>query len=147
MGRNDEVMGHNNQVMGRNDDILAVVVAGPTASGKSAAAMAIAREFGGVVINADSMQIYDAMPLLTARPTAADMGDIPHRLYGVLEIGDVCSAARWRDMAIAEIEAARHAGQLPVLCGGSGLYIKALMEGLSPIPEIPSAVRAGKSVV
>lgn len=127
--------------MGRNDDILVVVVAGPTASGKSAAATAIAREFNGVVINADSMQIYDGLPLLTARPTTAEMGEIPHRLYGVLAIGEVCSAARWRDMAIAEIEAARDAGLLPVLCGGSGLYIKALMEGLSPIPEIPGDIR------
>lgn len=129
--------------MGRNNDILAVVVAGPTASGKSAAAVAIAREFNGVVINADSMQIYDGLPLLTARPTVEEMGEIPHRLYGVLEIGDVCSAARWRDLAITEMAGARRAGQLPVLCGGSGLYIKALMEGLSPVPEIPAEIRRG----
>ncbi|MFT6581477.1 MAG: tRNA (adenosine(37)-N6)-dimethylallyltransferase MiaA [Alphaproteobacteria bacterium] len=122
-------------------DIPVIVVAGPTASGKSAAALAIAREFNGVVINADSMQLYKDLPLLTARPTAAEMGAVPHRLYGVLELGETCSAARWRDMAIVEIEAARQAGRLPVLCGGSGLYIKALLEGLSPIPEIPAAVR------
>lgn len=135
-------MGRNDEVTGRNNDILAVVIAGPTASGKSAAAMAVAREFDGVVINADSMQIYDGMPLLTARPTAAEMCGIPHRLYGVLNVGEICSAARWREMAIAEIETARRAGQLPILCGGSGLYIKALMEGLSPIPKIPDAIRA-----
>jgi tRNA dimethylallyltransferase len=139
-------MTRNKDMPGKTDiscenDSLAIVVAGPTASGKSAAALAIAREFNGVVINADSMQIYKDLPLLTARPTAAEMGAIPHHLYGVLELGETCSAARWRDMAIAEIEAARQAGRLPVLCGGSGLYIKALLEGLSPIPEIPSEVR------
>ena len=127
--------------MTRNKDILAIVVAGPTASGKSAAALAIAREFNGVVINADSMQIYEDLPVLTARPTDAERGDVPHRLYGVLKLGEACSAAQWRDMAIVEISEAHQAGRLPVLCGGSGLYIKALLEGLSPIPEIPVDVR------
>lgn len=120
----------------------AVVICGPTASGKSGLALAVARELGGVVINADSMQVYDALPLLTARPAAADLEAAPHRLYGVLPPTETCSAARWRDMAAAEMEAARAAGRLPILCGGTGLYLKTLMEGLSPIPDIPEEIRA-----
>lgn len=120
----------------------AIVICGPTASGKSGLALAAARELGGVVINADSMQVYDALPLLTARPAAADLGAAPHRLYGVLPPSETCSAVRWRDLAAAEMEAAWAAGRLPILCGGTGLYLKALMEGLSPIPDIPEDIRA-----
>jgi len=120
----------------------ALVIAGPTASGKSGLALKIAREFGGVVINADSMQIYDALPLLTARPSDQDMAQAPHRLYGVLPPSEVCSAARWGVRAAAEMDAAWAAGKLPVLTGGTGLYLRAVMEGLSPIPDIPDAVRA-----
>jgi tRNA dimethylallyltransferase len=120
----------------------ALVICGPTASGKSGLALAAARAFGGVVINADSMQVYDALPLLTARPSAADLQAAPHRLYGVLPPSETCSAARWRHMAAAEMEAAWTAGRLPILCGGTGLYLKTLMEGLSPIPDIPEDIRA-----
>ncbi len=119
----------------------AVIVAGPTASGKSALAMALAVEFDGVVINADSMQIYRELRVLTARPSAEDEGRVPHRLYGVLPVGDACSAARWRDLALGELEAARGCGKLPIFCGGTGLYLRALMRGLSPIPDIPVDVR------
>ncbi|BAE52310.1 tRNA (adenosine(37)-N6)-dimethylallyltransferase MiaA [Paramagnetospirillum magneticum] len=120
----------------------AVVIAGPTASGKSGLAVRIAREFGGVVINADSMQVTDALPLLTARPAPGDMALAPHRLYAVLPPTELCSAARWRDMAAMEMAAAWQAGMLPILTGGTGLYLKAVMEGLSPIPEIPESIRA-----
>lgn len=119
-----------------------VVVCGPTASGKSALAMEIARERGGVVINADSMQIYDALPVLTAQPGAADRRAVPHALYGVLPPQDICSAARWREMAIAAIGEALAQEMLPVVTGGTGLYIKALMEGFSPMPPVPPEVRA-----
>lgn len=118
-----------------------LVVAGPTASGKSALALAAAREFDGVVINADSMQIYRELRILTARPTAEDEARAPHRLYGVLPAHEVCSAGRWRAMALAEIAAAHEAGRLPILCGGTGLYLRALTEGLSPMPEVPGDIR------
>ena len=127
--------------MSGNGQSPVLIVVGPTASGKSALAVDVAAEFDGVVINADSMQVYAELPVLTAQPTVAESNRAPHRLYGALSVEDPCSAGRWRDMAVAEIEAARTAGKLPILCGGTGLYIKALMEGLSPIPDIPAAVR------
>ena len=120
----------------------AIVVAGPTASGKSALALAIARQFDGIVINADSMQVYDVLRVVTARPSPADEACAPHRLYGVLPPSETCSAARWRDMAANEMQAAWDLGKLPVVVGGTGLYIRTLMQGISPVPEIPEAVRA-----
>ena len=119
----------------------AIVIAGPTASGKSGLALAIAQAFGGWVINADSMQIYDTLRILTARPTLHDEALAPHRLYGVLSPREICSAARWRDLAALEIQAAWDAKALPVIVGGTGLYLRALTEGLSPIPEIPAEIR------
>ncbi len=121
---------------------LVIVIAGPTASGKSALALDVAEEFGGIVVNADSMQVYRELRILTARPGDAALARAPHVLYGVLSVAERCSAARWRDMALAEIAAAHAAGKLPVLAGGTGLYLKALMEGLSEMPEIPKEVRA-----
>jgi len=118
-----------------------LVVAGPTASGKSALAARLAREFDGIVINADSMQIYRDLPILTAQPGADDMAAVPHRLYGFLAIDDVCSAERWAGLARREIDAAHQAGRLPILCGGTGLYLRALMQGFSPIPDVPTEVR------
>jgi len=118
-----------------------LIVAGPTASGKSALALALAVEFDGVVINADSMQVYRELRILSARPSPKDEALAPHRLYGVLSAATRCSAGRWRDMALAEIGAAHDAGRLPVVCGGTGLYLKALAEGLSPMPDIPTEVR------
>ena len=118
-----------------------LIVAGPTASGKSALALDVAAEFDGVVINADSMQVYAELRILTARPDETAAARVPHRLYGVLPATEVCSAARWRDMAIEAIADAHRDDQLPILCGGTGLYLRALMQGLSPIPEIPEGVR------
>ncbi len=118
-----------------------LIVAGPTASGKSALALALATEFDGVVINADSMQVYAELRILTARPSPRAEALVPHRLYGVLPVTEPCSAARWRELAVAEITAAQRAGRLAVICGGTGLYLRALTEGLSPIPEIPDAIR------
>lgn len=119
----------------------AIVVAGPTASGKSALALRLACEFTGCVINADSMQIYAGLRVLTARPTPADESLAPHRLYGVLPPDRVCSAALWRDLARAEMEESWRQGLVPILVGGTGLYLKALIDGLSPVPEIPAAIR------
>ena len=118
-----------------------LVVAGPTASGKSALAARLARDFGGIVINADSMQVYRDLPILTAQPSAAAKTAVPHRLYGFLALDDVCSADRWATLARHEIDAVHGAGKLPVLCGGTGLYLRALMQGFSPIPEVPADVR------
>jgi tRNA dimethylallyltransferase len=118
-----------------------VIVAGPTASGKSALALAVAEALGGTIINADSMQIYRDLAVLTARPGAAELARAPHRLYGVIDAAEACSAGRWRDLALAEIAAARAAGRVPILTSGSGLYLRALLEGLAPVPPVPTAVR------
>jgi len=118
-----------------------LVIAGPTASGKSALAARLARELGGVVINADSMQVYGDLPILTAQPSDAEITAVPHRLYGFLALDDVCSAERWATLARREIDAAHDDGKLPVLCGGTGLYLRALMQGFSPIPDVPADIR------
>lgn len=119
-----------------------LVVTGPTACGKSAFAANVAARFGGTVINADSMQIYREVPILSAQPDAATQALAPHRLYGVRAAADACSALAWRDLAMAEIATARAAGTLPILVGGTGLYLRALLQGLVEIPDIPSAIRA-----
>src|SRR5262249_6396485 len=103
----------------------AVVVAGPTASGKSALAGELARHFGGTVINADSLQCYRDLRILTARPDAAAEARAPHRLFGWLDAAERGSVARWRALALAEIAAAHTAGRLPILVGGTGLYLRA----------------------
>lgn len=119
-----------------------VIVAGPTASGKSALAMALAEHFAGTVINADSQQIYRDLAVLTARPGPAETARVPHRLYGVIDAAESCSAGRWLKLALAEIAAARQAGRLPILAGGTGLYIEAWLKGLAELPPIPEAARA-----
>lgn len=117
------------------------MVAGPTATGKSALAVDLAEATGGVVINADSMQVYRELSILTARPGPAALARVPHRLYGVLPAAEPCSAARWRGHALAEIAEALVRGRMPVLVGGTGLYLRALIEGLAEIPPVPEAVR------
>jgi len=119
-----------------------VIVTGPTASGKSGLALDLAEAFGGVVINADSIQVYRDLAILTARPDLAAMRRAPHRLYGVLPGAERCSAGRWRVMAEAEIAAAYGQGLLPIVVGGTGLYLRALIDGLDPVPEVPESVRA-----
>ncbi len=118
-----------------------LIIAGPTASGKSALAVDAAQEFSGTVINADSMQVYEQLDILSARPRGRDLRRAPHRLYGVMDAAESCSAGRWRDLAAAEIKAAWADRRLPIVVGGTGLYLKALTDGLSPIPEIPAAAR------
>ena len=119
----------------------AVVIAGPTASGKSALASALASAMGGTVINADSLQCYRDLQILTARPGIADAARAPHRLYGFLDAAERGSVASWRALALAEIAAAISAGRLPIMVGGTGLYIRALTDGLAAFPEIPEEVR------
>src|SRR5919198_5481151 len=120
-------------------DVL--VVTGPTASGKSALALALAKQRGGTVINADAMQTYDAFPILTAQPTAEERARVPHALYGILPLSETLSAARWRSLASAEIERCFAAGRPPILCGGSGLYLRTLMQGIAAIPSAPTELR------
>ncbi len=118
-----------------------IVIFGPTASGKSSLAIDVAREFDGVIVNADSMQVYQELRVLTARPTAEDEALAPHKLYGVLGAAEVCSAGRWLELAVPEIEAAWGADKLPIVVGGTGLYIRALTEGLSHIPGVADECR------
>ena len=118
-----------------------LLIAGPTASGKSALALEVARRDGGLVINADSMQVYRELPVLTARPSPDDETAAPHRLYGHVASAEGYSVARWlEDVARALDEAAR-SERRPIVVGGTGLYFKALSEGLSPVPPIPDEVR------
>ncbi|MEO0411651.1 MAG: tRNA (adenosine(37)-N6)-dimethylallyltransferase MiaA [Pseudomonadota bacterium] len=119
-----------------------LVIAGATATGKSALALSAARQGRGVIINADSMQIYDAIPLLTAQPSALERQQAPHRLYGEVPPREAFSAARWAKLAKAEINAAWRHEQLPIVVGGTGLYLRTLIDGISPIPVIDPAVRA-----
>lgn len=122
--------------------IRAVLIAGPTASGKSALAVEIARRFGGTVVNADSMQVYADLRIITARPTLAEEASVPHRLYGHVDGAINSSAMRYAADVAGVLAELRRAGSLPVLVGGTGLYFKALTEGFSAIPPVPDAVRA-----
>jgi tRNA dimethylallyltransferase len=120
----------------------AILIAGPTASGKSRLALALAERLGGTVINADSMQVYRELRILTARPSAADEARAPHALYGFVPVREVYSAGRYMADATRAIGEARAAGLRPIIVGGTGLYFKALLEGLAPIPAIREEVRA-----
>ena len=121
--------------------IKAVLIAGPTASGKSALALELAEKRGGVVINADSMQVYRDLRVLTARPTAAEEARVPHRLYGHVDAAVNYSAGHFLADAAAVLAEAREQGRLPIFVGGTGLYFKALTQGLSAVPPIPPDVR------
>lgn len=118
------------------------LIAGPTASGKSALAMAVAEKHSGVVINADASQVYADLRVLTARPTTEDEARVPHRLFGHVDGTEVYSAARWAGEARGEIAAAHAVGQLPVLVGGTGLYMRSLLDGIAPVPGIDPDIRA-----
>ena len=125
----------------RDRPVNVVVVAGPTASGKSALALEIAEAFRGTVINADSMQVYRELPILTAAPDRAARARVPHRLFGVIPAREGCSAGHWRGLAVAEIAAANDAGRLAVVVGGTGLYLRVLLTGLARIPPVPNGLR------
>ena len=117
------------------------IIAGPTAGGKSALAIARAKELGGEIINCDSRQIYTELPILSAQPSAEDKQIVPHHLYGTLHPDDTCSAGSWREMATPLIEDLLDKGITPIITGGNGLYIKILIEGISPIPDVPAEIR------
>ena len=118
-----------------------VVIAGPTASGKSDLALELAERFDGTLINADSMQLYHELAVLTARPGPDARARAPHRLYGIISMAEGCSVGRWRELASGEIDDAHHAGRLPIVVGGTGLYLRALILGLARIPSVPGAIR------
>lgn len=117
------------------------IIAGPTASGKSARALDLARDIDGVIINCDSLQIYDGLHVLTAQPPQEDLEQAPHLLYSHLHPNDPCSAGNWREIVEPIIHNVINDGKAPIIVGGSGLYIRALTEGLSPMPDIPKDIR------
>src|SRR3954447_3688980 len=121
----------------------AILIAGPTASGKSALALALAQEIGGTIVNADSMQVYRDLRVITARPTPEEEARAPHRLYGTIDAAVNFSASAWVTEAAKALADARAQNLLPIFVGGSGLYFKALTRGLSAVPPIPPEVRDG----
>jgi tRNA dimethylallyltransferase len=123
-------------------EIEAILIAGPTASGKSGAALELAARFGGTIINADSMQVYRELRVLTARPSESEEASAPHRLYGTVSAAEAYSVGRWLEDVASAIEAANDSGSLAIIVGGTGLYFKALTEGLAPVPDIPPEIRA-----
>jgi len=130
------------EVEGRQiSDKRAILIAGPTASGKSALALQLAKARNGVIVNADSMQLYEDLRLVSARPSAAEELEAPHRLYGVLPSSTAFSTGAWLRLAETELKAAWAAGRMPIVVGGTGLYFKALTEGFAEMPEIPEAMR------
>jgi len=123
-------------------NICALLIAGPTASGKSALAIRLAEATGGVVVNADSMQVYRDLRVITARPTVEEEGQVPHRLFGHIDGAENYSVGRWVEDAKALIAELQGQGRLPIFTGGTGMYFKALLRGLSDIPAVPEEVRA-----
>ena len=117
------------------------LIAGPTASGKSALALRLAEQVGGVVVNADSAQIYRDLPILSAAPRVGELERAEHRLYGVLDGAEPCSAADWAAMAAREIADVHASGRLPILTGGTGLYLRTLLDGIAPVPAIDASIR------
>ncbi len=120
----------------------AILIAGPTTSGKSALALTLAEKLNGTIINADSMQVYSDLAIITARPGVEDQARVPHRLYGHVDASETYSVGRWCVDAAAAIAEARRDDRLPMLVGGTGLYFKALTRGLAAVPPIPADVRA-----
>ena len=118
-----------------------IVVGGPTASGKSSLSLAIAERIGGEIVNADSMQVYRDLEIVTARPGRAEAARVAHHLYGVFGLDERCSAGTWRGAALDVIENCHAAGSVPVLVGGTGLYLRALMTGLHRMPAVPRDIR------
>ena len=118
------------------------LIAGPTASGKSGLALALAEASGGAIVNADSAQLYRDIPIISAAPSPADRARIDHRLYDARSGSNPCSAAEWARLAKVEIADLHAAGSLPILVGGTGLYLRTLLDGIAPVPPIDPAIRA-----
>jgi tRNA dimethylallyltransferase len=123
------------------DDTKAVLIAGPTASGKSALALRLAQKLGGIIVNTDSMQVYRDLRILTARPTADEEAALPHRLYGHVDAAVNFSVGAWVADAAKVLEEARARARVPIFVGGTGLYFKALTRGLSAVPAIAPDIR------
>lgn len=119
-----------------------MLIAGPTASGKSALALRLAEMTGGIIINADASQVYKDLQVVSARPSPEEESRAPHRLFGHLDGATACSAAQWAAEAKAEIAAAHTQARLPILVGGTGMYLRTLLDGIAPVPEIDPAIRA-----
>ena len=117
-----------------------IMIAGPTASGKSQLAVDLACQLDGEVINADSMQLYADLSILTARPSKPEMQDIPHHLYGVLDGGHRASVAAWLELAATAMTAIRARGKMPIIIGGTGMYLDAAVNGIAPIPDVPATI-------
>ncbi len=119
----------------------AILIAGPTASGKSAAALFLAERLGGVVVNADSMQVYRDLRILTARPSPEEEAQVPHALYGHVDAAVRHSAGRWLEEARAEAVRIMAEGRIPIFTGGTGLYFRVLEEGIAEVPDVPETLR------
>lgn len=118
-----------------------ILIAGPTASGKSALALALAEKLGGVIINADSMQVYRDLRIITARPSPAEERQAPHRLYGRIDAAENYSVGRWCTDAAATLATTKRYGRAAIVVGGTGLYFKALTQGIAAVPPVPAEVR------
>lgn len=125
-----------------NGPISAVLIAGPTASGKSNVAMGLAERLKGTIINADAMQVYEGLRVLTARPSAEDEARVPHKLYGTVAASTAFSVGDWSDAATQAAMDVTREGRLPIFVGGTGMYLSVLSEGISPMPDIPDDIRA-----
>lgn len=123
-----------------SEDNRVLIIAGPTASGKSAVALMLAKKLNGAIINANSMQIYTDLPIVTACPSPADYAIVPHHLYQHIDGSVRCSVALWLKWAAQAVADVRAAGQVPILVGGTGMYLHAALHGISPIPEVSEAV-------
>jgi len=119
----------------------AILIAGPTASGKSALALGLAQAIGGTIVNADSMQVYRDLRIITARPAPGEEAQVPHRLYGHVDAAENYSVGRWLTDVGPVLQEVGASGRAPVLVGGTGLYFKALTQGLSAVPPIPQDIR------
>lgn len=120
----------------------AILIHGPTASGKTALAIEVAAHYQGEVVNADSMQVYSDLHVLTARPSAEELSAVPHHLFGHVDPGSYYSTGHWLEEADKAVRDIRRRGKVPILVGGTGLYLLALTQGLSEIPPVPEDVRA-----
>jgi tRNA dimethylallyltransferase len=121
--------------------IETILIAGPTASGKSALALALAEKLGGTIVNADSMQVYRDLRIITARPTPEEEAQMPHRLYGHVDAAENFSVGRWCTEAADVLAATRREGHATIIVGGTGLYFNALTRGLAAVPPIPAQIR------
>ncbi|MDC1382652.1 tRNA (adenosine(37)-N6)-dimethylallyltransferase MiaA [Candidatus Puniceispirillum sp.] len=124
-----------------------IMIAGPTASGKSQVAVSLAKALGGEIINADSMQLYADLSVLTARPSLSDRGGVPHHLYGVVDGAHRASVVKWLKLAADAMMLIRNRGKLPIVVGGTGMYLEAAINGIAPVPEVPAAIHDANTVL